>query len=154
MFDAESFSDSIFKFSKTEPYNAQIEQARFETRICILNAGDIFYILIIYVSCIPISFLLTLSRCKYTSSFWLKHLTAVVRKAFSRKTLVAKGLELLYTTQMILVLSAYINVKSPPSNPGTTDQISFVFAMVILFTYGCFILLVVPYILLSYWKIP
>ena len=25
MFDAESFSDSIFKFSKTEPYNAQIE---------------------------------------------------------------------------------------------------------------------------------
>ena len=84
MFDAESFSDSIFKFSKTDAYNAQIEQARFETRICILNAGDIFYILIIYVSSIPISFLLSLSRCKNISTAWLKHLTRAVKKTFSR----------------------------------------------------------------------
>ena len=55
---------------------------------------------------------------------------------------------------MILILSAYINIKSPPPNPSTTDQVSFVFAIIVLFTYGCFILLVIPYILLSYWKIP
>lgn len=61
LFNAEEHSDKLFKFSKTEPYNAQTEQARFETRTCILNAGDIFYFLIVYIVSVPVGILISLS---------------------------------------------------------------------------------------------
>lgn len=55
---------------------------------------------------------------------------------------------------MILILSAVINLRAPPSNPNTNDKVSSVFAVIILITYSCFILLVIPYILIKYWKVP
>ena len=55
---------------------------------------------------------------------------------------------------MILILSACINVMSPPLEPNKADKLSYAFAVVVLIAISCFIFLVIPYILIKYWKMP
>ena len=70
-----------------------------------------------------------------------------MKQVFSHERWVAKSLEFTYTTQMIFILSAVINLKASPDEPNTADTFSYTFSWVTILAYIAFVGLVVPYIL-------
>ena len=113
-----------------------------ESRTCIVNIGEIFYLMIIYLITLPLGLFLYRSNCKCFNNRVLLWINQKIRHLYSYETRVTKGIELLLTMQIILVLSAVVNIAAPPEELSKPDTFSYVFSVVILLGYAVFILIV------------
>lgn len=125
-----------------------------DTRTCVLNLSDIFYILIILVVSFPIGFLINSIKsncCNNGALFWifekLKFITAF-------KSQVAKFLELFITAKLMFLLCALVNLLAPPAERNGFDDFSYILSVLLLVSQVIFICGVIPYVLYVSWHAP
>ena len=150
---AEETSERLFHFSKTDPYSHQIEQLGMGTTTCILNMSDLFYAVCVLLLVAILSVLLTCSNCK-CESVVLNWLSVKIKWLFKKQNIVKETLLVLYTAQMSLLLSAVIELTSPPEHMNAYDRLSQLLSIAIVVVYLALMCGVVPWILVSFWKIP
>ena len=123
-----------------------MEQLGMGTTTCILNMSDLFYAICILLLIAILSALLTYCDCSCDSdlSSWL---SKKVKWLFKKQNVVKETLLVLYTAQMSLMLSAIIELTSPPEHLNAYDRLSQVLSIAIVAVYFALMFGVVPWIL-------